>query len=146
MCTSCGHTRNWNNSTNCCSCGCRRKYKGEPGIQGRPGIAGANGLNAPTSQIVTAYPTGGQGNATITTASNVLISVVGTAGDSVLANAAVVNNFQNFANRAGNGNSVNIFPPLGMKFDTLATNTAFALADGNNLKWYGFETGVLTII
>jgi len=146
MCQQCGHTRNWNNSTNCCSCGCRRKYKGEPGIQGAPGTPGANGLNAPTSQIVSAFPTGGQASATPTTTNNVLISTVGTNGDSVLTNIGTLNNSQNLSNRCGNGNSVNVYPPIGSKFDTLATNTPFPLADGNNLSWYCFATGVLTII
>lgn len=146
MCTTCGHTRSWNYSTNCCSCGCRKKCKGEPGIQGRPGIAGINGNNAPTSQKITAFAGGGQSNATVTTANHVLIFAVANDDDSVLTTALTLDNSQTFNNRNGIGKIVDIYPPAGLKFDTLAINTPFQLADGNDLTWYCYTAGIATIV
>jgi hypothetical protein len=125
-----------------CNKGCKGD-KGEPGIQGAKGNAGANGVDSPTSQIVTAHPSGGQSGATVTTANNVFIDTVGTIGDSVLTLAAVVNNSQSFQNRSGK--SANIYPPVGARIEGIAINSPFPLPDGANLSIYCYETGVFVI-
>ena len=126
-----------------CSCTGTKGDKGEPGIQGKKGDTGANGVDSPTSQIVTAHPTGGQAGATVTTANNVFIDTVGTIGDSVLTLPAVVNNSQSFQNRSGK--SANIYTPVGGRIEGIAINSPFPLPDGANLGIYCYETNVFVI-
>lgn len=138
MCQSCGHLRNWSYSAGCCSCGCSRIYKGEPGIQGRPGTPGATG-NGFTVGVYAAFAGGGQLGATNLTDNDNLVNTVATTGDSVKLLPAVKNTIQTVRNYGAN--AMDVFPQAAEQIDSLGANVPFSLAAGATITFVCFVNG-----
>jgi hypothetical protein len=100
--------------------------------------AGADGL--------TAFPTGGQAGALPLAKGINRVTVVGTAGDSVLLPPASAGGSCHVINATAT--SLNVFPSLGDAINAIAANGAFALAGGKTITFLaagaGFWGGNLT--
>ena len=140
MCTSCGHTRNWNNATRRCGCGCTTR-KGEPGSQGPRGNTGPSG-GLITVDIYTPFAGGGQGSATQLLANDNLINTVISDGDSVKLLPALKNGSQQVRNYGDK--TVNVFPYSGDQIDALGLNIFYPLTAGNIANFVCFTTGTYT--
>jgi hypothetical protein len=138
MCTSCGNTRNWNNVSNRCSCGCVTKCeKGEPGKQGAAGEPGANGFVSSQVGIV-AYSAGGQGMATSLVAVKNRVDSVPAANASVHCYKAVGGVPQEIINN-DTVNDLNVYPYFGDKFLGMAVNEPFVISSGTRLLLFCFD-------
>lgn len=142
MCTTCGHTRNWNTVTRRCGCGCNTIFRGQPGIQGIPGIPGPSGGTI-TTGIVPPHAGGGQGSATNLTKTDNLINSVIADGDSVKLLPALINGSQ----QVRNYDSVNIlyiYPQSGESIDSLGLNVPYQLGPGGIINFVCFVNGNYT--
>ncbi len=136
MCTSCGHTRNWNNAANRCGCGCSTK-KGEPGKQGAPGTPGANGFVS--SQIgIVAYAAGGQGLATSLVAVKNRVDSVPAANASVHLYKAIGGVPQEVINNDPT-NDLAVYPYFGDIFLSKSVNEALIITAGTRLLLFCYE-------
>ena len=142
MCTTCGHTRNWNTATRRCGCGCTTRYRrGEPGVQGAPGTAGANG-NDFTAGVYVPYVGASQSLATNLVDTDNLIDEVSADNDSVKLLPATKNTSQQVRNY---GDFIlNIYPQSGEEIDELTVNVPYLLYPGSIVNFVCFANGSYT--
>lgn len=105
---------------------------------------------------IVAFAAGGQVGATeldtqASGASYNRVDTVAAADASVKPDSAALEEmYMSVLNRAGNGNAMNVYPFLGDRFLTvdgtlMAVNAPFSVADGNQLAWFVYEDGIMTI-
>ena len=97
------------------------------------GVGGFMGYS--TSSGLTANPGGGQAGALALAKDINIITVCATAGDSVLLPVSTAGRRIVVMNEGAA--SCNVFPPVGSKIDSLATDAAFAVAAGTIYEFFG---------
>jgi len=150
MCGGCGSVRNCNTVSNRCGCSCNCS-NGQPGIQGPPGIPGANGFVSSQKGIV-AQILGGQGMSTSLVAVKNRVDSVPTTNASVHFYKAVGNTGQEVSNYdIITNNDMVVYPYFGDRFlgasGLMAINAPYTVPFGTTLKvfCYNEEDGVWTI-
>lgn len=99
---------------------------------------GNNYIYSSYTDGIVAHAGGGQSAATLLTSSLNRVTTVATAGDSILLPWALPGLQLIVTNAAAN--SCNVFPSTGGQINTLAVNTAFALAGGKTVMFVSMST------